>query len=40
MKKYQKELEEMVQGMSSKLQDLGSDKFLEGMDNKNKAVNV
>jgi len=40
MEQYQEELKEMVNDMSAKLVDLGSDKFLEGMDNKNKAVNV
>lgn len=40
MEQYQTELKEMVNDMSTKLLDLGSDKFLEGMENKNKAVNV
>jgi len=30
----------MVNGMSAKLLDLGSDDFLEQMENKNQAVNV
>ncbi|CAJ1899888.1 unnamed protein product [Cylindrotheca closterium] len=40
MKDYQDEMSEMVEGMSSKLLDLGSDEFLNQMDNKNKSVNV
>lgn len=40
MEAYQEELKNMVNGMSLKLTELGSDKFLEQMDNKNKAVNV
>ena len=40
MEQYQTELKEMVNDMSTKLLDLGSDKFLEGMENKNMAVNV
>lgn len=37
---YQDELTDMVNGMSDKLLDIGSDAFLEQMDNKNKSVNV
>ena len=37
---YQREMKEMVDGMSSKLLDLGSDDFLKQMENKNTAVNV
>jgi len=40
MEGYQKEMEEMVEGMSRKLTELGSEKFLEGMENKNQSVNV
>lgn len=40
MKAYQTEMKETVNDMSSKLLDLGSDAFLEQMDNKNKSVNV
>lgn len=40
MSEYQQEMTETVNGMSSKLLDLGSDAFLEQMDNKNKSVNV
>ena len=40
MAEYQVEMKEMVDGMSSKLLDLGSDAFLAQMDSKNKAVNV
>ena len=40
MSAYQVEMKEMVDGMSAKLLDLGSDDFLEQMDSKNKAVNV
>lgn len=40
MEAYQKELKEMVDSMSDKLLELGSDKFLEGMANKNTSVNV
>lgn len=37
---YQTEMKGMVEGMSAKLLDLGSDDFLEQMENKNQAVNV
>jgi phosphoribosylaminoimidazole carboxylase len=37
---HQTEMTDMVNGMSAKLQDLGSDEFLAQMDSKNKAVNV
>lgn len=37
---YQREMNEMVDDMSSKLTELGSDDFLSQMDNKNKSVNV
>jgi len=37
---YQKEMKEMVDGMSEQLLDLGSDDFLKQMDNQSKAVNV
>lgn len=40
MEAYQVELKNMVNDMSTKLTELGSDKFLEQMDNKNMAVNV
>jgi len=40
MESYQVELKEMVNGMSQRLQELGSDEFLEQMENKSKAVNV
>jgi phosphoribosylaminoimidazole carboxylase len=40
MADYQTELKEMVDEMSSKLLDLGSDALLEQMDNKNQSVNV
>jgi len=40
MEEYQLNMKKMVDGMSEKLLDLGSDKFLEGMANKNKSVNV
>ena len=40
MKDYQDEMRDTVDGMSSKLTELGSDDFLEQMDNKNKSVNV
>jgi phosphoribosylaminoimidazole carboxylase len=40
MEAYQTEMKEMVEDMSAKLTDLGSDKFLEGMDNKSQSVNV
>ena len=37
---YQTEMKDTVDGMSSKLLDLGSDDFLDQMANKNQAVNV
>jgi phosphoribosylaminoimidazole carboxylase len=37
---YQTEMKEMVEAMSDKLTDLGSDEFLKQMDNKNTSVNV
>jgi len=40
METYQRELKEMVNDMSDRLTALGSDAFLEGMENKSKAVNV
>eukprot|EP00977_Amphora_coffeiformis_P001526 scaffold296_cov102-Amphora_coffeaeformis.AAC.14 len=40
MREYQIEMKDMVDGMSTKLLDLGSDAFLEQMDSKNTAVNV
>eukprot|EP00980_Cylindrotheca_fusiformis_P021434 scaffold8301_cov184-Cylindrotheca_fusiformis.AAC.2 len=40
MEEYQQEMTDTVDGMSSKLLDLGSDEFLSQMDNKNKSVNV
>jgi len=40
MMEYQTEMKEMVNDMSTKLLDLGSDEFLEQMDNKSKSVNV
>mmetsp|Transcript_12810 Transcript_12810/g.32279 ORF Transcript_12810/g.32279 Transcript_12810/m.32279 type:complete len:590 (+) Transcript_12810:217-1986(+) len=40
MKDYQIELTDMVNAMSTKLTDLGSDEFLDQMGNKNKSVNV
>lgn len=40
MEAYQKEMKEKVDRMSESLLELGSDKFLESMDNKNQAVNV
>ena len=40
MMDYQEELTNMVNDMSTKLTDMGSDAFLEQMDSKNKAVNV
>lgn len=40
MSDYQVEMKEMVNDMSSKLLDLGSDALLEQMENRNKAVNV
>ena len=40
MKDYQVEMRELVNDMSDKLLDAGSDAFLEQMDNTNKSVNV
>jgi len=40
MEAYQLKMKQMVDGMSEMLLEQGSDKFLEGMDNKNKSVNV
>jgi phosphoribosylcarboxyaminoimidazole (NCAIR) mutase len=40
MEDYQTEMTEMVNDMSSKLTEMGSDDFLNQMDNKNKSVNV
>lgn len=40
MEKYQAEMTDMVNDMSTKLADLGSDEFLSQMDNKNTSVNV
>jgi hypothetical protein len=40
MMDYQVEMTEMVNDMSTKLTDLGSDAFLQQMDSKNQAVNV
>ena len=40
MSDYQVEMTEMVNGMSSKLTDLGSDDFLDQMQNKSTAVNI
>mmetsp|Transcript_19795 Transcript_19795/g.27827 ORF Transcript_19795/g.27827 Transcript_19795/m.27827 type:complete len:618 (+) Transcript_19795:124-1977(+) len=40
METYQRELKEMVDAMSEKLLSLGSDEFLESMENKSKSVNV
>lgn len=40
MADYQAELTDMVNSMSTKLTDLGSDAFLDQMENKNTAVNV
>jgi phosphoribosylaminoimidazole carboxylase len=37
---YQTEMKEMVEDMSAKLTDLGSDAFLEQMENKSSSVNV
>jgi phosphoribosylaminoimidazole carboxylase PurE protein len=37
---YQNEMKEMVEDMSAKLTELGSDEFLKQMDNKNTSVNV
>mmetsp|Transcript_30523 Transcript_30523/g.46237 ORF Transcript_30523/g.46237 Transcript_30523/m.46237 type:complete len:590 (-) Transcript_30523:50-1819(-) len=37
---HRQEMTDMVNGMSSKLTELGSDEFLAQMDSKNKAVNV
>ena len=40
MEEYQLNMKKMVDGMSESLLEQGSDKFLEGMANKNKSVNV
>jgi phosphoribosylaminoimidazole carboxylase len=40
MMQYRTEMKEMVDEMSAKLLDLGSDEFLQQMDNKNHSVNV
>ena len=40
MEGYQKEMKEKVDKMSELLIELGSDKFLDSMDNKNQSVNV
>lgn len=40
MEKYQDEMTEMVNEASAKLIDIGSDAFLNQMDNKNQSVNV
>jgi phosphoribosylaminoimidazole carboxylase len=40
MEDYQTEMTDIVNGMSEKLTELGSDDFLSQMDNKNKSVNV
>lgn len=40
MEKYQAEMTDVVNAMSTKLTDLGSDEFLNQMDNKNQSVNV
>eukprot|EP00541_Cyclophora_tenuis_P016853 CAMPEP_0116557040 /NCGR_PEP_ID=MMETSP0397-20121206/9021_1 /TAXON_ID=216820 /ORGANISM="Cyclophora tenuis, Strain ECT3854" /LENGTH=340 /DNA_ID=CAMNT_0004082457 /DNA_START=74 /DNA_END=1096 /DNA_ORIENTATION=- len=40
MMEYQEELTTMVNGMSFKLLELGSDEFLDQMEHKNKSVNV
>ena len=40
MVQYQLNMKNMVNDMSEKLLEQGSDKFLEGMDNKSKSVNV
>jgi phosphoribosylaminoimidazole carboxylase PurE protein len=40
MADYQTEMKEMVEDMSAKLTELGSDEFLKQMDNKNTSVNV
>jgi phosphoribosylcarboxyaminoimidazole (NCAIR) mutase len=37
---HQTEMTDMVNGMSAKLADLGSEEFLKQMDSKNMAVNV
>ena len=37
---YQVEMKDMVDSMSSRLLELGSDEFLQQMDNKNTVVNV
>jgi len=40
MMEYQDDMKTLVDGMSEKLLDLGSEKFLEGMEDKSKSVNV
>jgi phosphoribosylcarboxyaminoimidazole (NCAIR) mutase len=40
MKGYQNEMTEMVNDMSTKLLDLGSDEFMAQLDHKSKSVNV
>jgi phosphoribosylaminoimidazole carboxylase len=40
MEAYQKEMKEKVDKMSESLIDLGSDKFLDSMENKSTSVNV
>ena len=40
MEEYQKGMKEMVEGTSDKLLQLGSEAYLEGMENKNTSVNV
>ena len=40
MEDYQLKMKETVDGMSEALLEQGSDKFLEGMGNKSKSVNV
>lgn len=40
MEEYQLNMKKMVDGMSESLLEQGSDKFLEGMGNKSKSVNV
>merc|ERR1711957_416012 len=40
MEAYQLEMKDTVDGMSAKLHELGSEKFLDNMENKSKSVNV
>ena len=40
MMEYQDDMKTLVDGMSEKLLDLGSEKFLEGMEDKGKSVNL